>query len=255
MCMTDSSGSVQISTCTNASDQNWTVKSNGKIKINGLCLDTAGEGTSTGTDVDVATCGSSKTQVWTQLAGNTLANQASGLCVTDPSSSTTSGTVLQIATCSTGTTNQVWPLPGAAAPASLTPTGPAYSKELQSDTQPPCLTDVRGSTAPGTDVELETCTGGYTQNVTVESNGNLKLNGLCIDTAGEATVSGTAVVLNTCGSSPTQLWTQQGPGQTLENQGAPGMCLDAPSATKNTTLEIAACSSGSQSQQWWLPSM
>jgi hypothetical protein len=243
--------SVGFSTCTNAPEQNWTVQPDGNVEVNGLCLDTAGQATASGTKVVVGTCGSSATQVWTQGTGNTLINQAANLCLDDPGSSTTNGTVLDIATCSGGT-NQVWPLPAAPLPASLTPTGPAYSAMIPSSQQPGCLTDTGNSTTPGTAVEMSTCEGTAGQVAAATSGGNIKLRGLCMDTAGEATASGTKVVLNTCSSSTTQVWTP-GNAHTLKNE-ASGLCLAITSVANGANPDIVACTTQT-TQQWHLPAM
>jgi len=258
MCVDDTGDSstpgtdVEFATCTNAPEQNWTVESDGNVKVNGLCLDTAGQATASGTKVVVGSCGSSTTQVWTQGTGNTLTNKAANLCLDDPGSSTTNGTVLEIATC-TGGENQVWPLPGAPAPASLTPAGPVSSQVNQSSTQPGCINAGSG-TAPGTAVQMATCIGSAQQNATIESNGNIEIEGQCLDTAGEATASGTGVVLNTCGAGTTQVWTQ-GTGHSLINKAA-GLCLNADGSTNTgTLLDIAACSSSVATQGWRLPAV
>lgn len=189
--------------------------------------------------------------MWTQGAGNTLVNKASSLCLTDPSSSTTNGQALDLATC-TGAANQVWPLPTAPEPSSLIPDGPVYSPQFTSggsSGQPLCLTE------SGTAVELTECVGGTSMQVSVESNGHLEINGLCLDTAGQGKGNGTAVVLDTCGTSTTQVWTQASPGQTVANQGAAGMCLNPPSVKSGTDLDIGTCSSSSNTEKWRLPTM
>jgi len=259
MCVDDAGDSiipgatVDFATCDNAPEQNWTVQSDGNIEVNGLCLDTAGEAVTTGTDADLNTCSSTATtQVWTQGTGNTLVNSAAGLCLTDPGSSTTSGTILTITACGT-TSNQVWPLPAAPAPASLTPAGPLYSADIPSSSQPSCLTDTGDSKKPGTAAEMSSCYGGTAQTSAIESNGNIEIQGLCLDTAGEATVSGTQVVLNTCGTSATQVWTP-GTGHTLVNQGS-GLCLNASSITNGAPLSIATCSASAATQRWRLPAL
>jgi hypothetical protein len=245
--------SVEFSTCTNAPEQNWTVQADGNVEVNGLCLDTVGQATASGTKVDVNTCGTSATQVWAQGTGNTLVNSAAGLCLDDPGSSTTSGTVLDIATC-TGGANQVWPLPAVPAPASLTPSGPVSSADLQSSTQPSCLTNTGDSNVSGTAAEMSTCVGGAGQVAAIESAGAIEMRGLCLDTVGGATASGTQVVLNTCTSATTQVWTH-GSGNTLVNKGS-GLCLNADGSTANgTLLDIATCSASVKTQGWHLPAM
>jgi hypothetical protein len=258
MCVDDAGDSttagspVEFETCTNAAEQNWTVQSGGNIEVNGLCLDTAGQATPSGTKVEVNTCGSSATQVWTQGTGNTLINKASGLCLTDPSASTTDGTVLDITACSAGT-DQVWPLPSAPPPASLTPTGTIYSADEHSIAQPACITDNGNSKTSGTAAIMSSCYGSPAMEATIESNGNIEIDGLCLDTAGEATASGTQVVLNTCGTSATQIWTQ-GSGYELNNSGAAGLCLNISSPDNGSTIDIASCTD-QNTQQWRLPTV
>jgi Ricin-type beta-trefoil lectin domain/Domain of unknown function (DUF5122) beta-propeller len=258
MCVDDAGDSttagspVEFETCTNAAEQNWTVQSGGNIEVNGLCLDTAGQATASGTKVEVNTCGSSATQVWTQGTGNTLINKASGLCLTDPSASTTAGTVLDITACSAGT-DQVWPLPSAPPPASLTPTGTIYSADEHSIAQPACITDNGNSKTSGTAAIMSSCYGSPAMEATIESNGNIEIDGLCLDTAGEATASGTQVVLNTCGTSATQVWTQ-GSGYELNNSGAAGLCLNISSPENGSTMDIASCTD-QNTQQWRLPTV
>lgn len=257
LCVDDPGGNstagtlVQAGTCDNDPGQNWTVQPSGKVVVsNGLCLDTVGEATTSGTTVDVNTCGSSRTQDWAQSAGNTLVNSASGLCLNYPGSLTKPTVAnLTIVTCSSGAVNQVWPLPAAPAPASLTPVGPVSSQELQSSTQPACLTDSSGS------LDMSTCVGGSAQEATIQADGNVEVQGLCLDTAGEATASGTAAVLSTCGSETTQVWTQPGgPGTTLVNKAA-GLCLNISSAANGSGADITTCSSSTTGQRWWLPAM
>jgi Ricin-type beta-trefoil lectin domain len=252
MCVDDTGDSstpgttVEFSTCTNGTEQNWTVQSNGNITVNGLCLDTVGEGTASGTKVDVNTCGSSATQVWAQGAGNTLVNEGSKLCLDDPSSSTTNGTVLNITTCSGGA-NQVWPLPAAPVPASLTPSGAISLGAVQSNSQPACVQDTSTGTAPGAAVDVWTCYDDAAQNATIESNGTLQIRGLCLDT------SSGSVVLNTCSGASSQVWTP-GTDYTLVNQ-ASGLCLYASSSANGTDLATATCSPTNTEQQWRLPAV
>jgi Ricin-type beta-trefoil lectin domain len=237
---------VELITCTNDNEQNWTVNPGGTIGVNGLCLDTQGGGTAAGTPVVVDTCGGAPTEVWQQGTGNTLVNQgASGLCLTDPGSSTTSGTGLQIVTC-TGSSGQVWPLPVAPAPPPPPPAGPFYSQLVNGDNVP-CL---KYSAAT---VVLTKCTGAPPQTWTAESNGTFQINGKCLDTVGEGTSPGTLTGLATCNGSSTQAWTVE-PDYTVRNQ-ASGLCLDVPGgiATFGLQLDIATCVPGVNYQKWRVP--
>jgi hypothetical protein len=99
---------------------------------------------------------------------------------------------------------------------------------------------------------MSTCEGCSGSIATIEPGGNIKLKGLCMDTAGEATASGTKIVLNTCSSSTTQVWTP-GNAHTLKNE-ASGLCLAVTSAVNGVNPDIIACTTQT-TQQWRLPAM
>ena len=244
MCLDDpgdssaSGTTVDMSTCTNGAGQNWTVQPGGTITINGLCLDTSG------TKVVVDTCSGTTSQQWAQGTGNKLVNQAAGQCLDDPGSSTKNGTALDVVTC-TGGNGQVWPLPAAPVPASLTPAGPVAASVPLPTSQPACLQDT--GTTPGTAVEVWLCYDNQAQHASIEANNTIQLDGLCLDT------SGSQVVLNTCSGATSQTWTPS-TGHTLVNK-ASGLCLNAPSQTNGTALTTATCSSTNKNQQWWLPAV
>jgi Ricin-type beta-trefoil lectin domain/Domain of unknown function (DUF5122) beta-propeller len=259
MCVDDADDSsaagnpVQLSTCQNIPEQNWTVASGGTIQINGLCLDTADGGTAAGTPAVVNPCDGASTQTWTQGPANALVNQASGLCLADPGASVTDSTPLQILACDGGV-EQNWPLPVAPAPPPPPATGPLASVLNKSDTDVPCMTNVKGT------AELLTCDGLSTQNWTMQSDGSVQNQGLCLDTAGAGTAAGTLVVADSCDGASTQVWAQGAadpgsPGSTLVNQGAAGMCLDDPGSVNanNTQLQITTCGNGLAAESWLLP--
>lgn len=237
---------VDMATCTNGAGQNWTVQSNGTITLGGLCLDNPSS-----SNVALDACSGGSSQVWAQGTGNTLVNSASGLCLNDPGSLTSpkSGTVLNAATCGGGV-NQVWPLPAAPIPSSLTPAGPLSVQVPSSKAQPACLTDTSNSKTSGAATEMSTCEDLPAQDASIGNDGTIKINGLCLDT------SGTNVVLNTCSGASSQVWTPgtASRGHTLVNK-ATGQCLYASSQTKGTALTTAACSSTTVGQEWWLPAV
>jgi hypothetical protein len=244
MCVDDPGNSsasgtaVDLSTCTNGAGQNWTGQPGSTITINGLCLDTSGS------RVVVDTCSGATSQQWAQGTGNRLVNQAAGQCLDDPGSSTKNGTALDVATCSGGI-GQVWPLPAAPIPSSLTPAGPVAASVPSPTAQPACLQDT--GTAPGTAVELWTCYDNQAQHASIEAGNAIQINGLCLDT------SSSQVVLNTCSGATSQAWTPS-TGHTLVNQ-ASGLCLNAASQANGTGLTTATCSSANKNQQWWLPAV
>jgi hypothetical protein len=259
MCVDDATDSsaagnpVQLSTCENTGEQNWTVEPDGEIQINGLCLDTADGATAAGALTVINPCDGDGSQVWTQGLGNALVNEASGLCLADPNESVTNGTQLQIQPCDGGI-EQSWPLPTAPAPPSPPATGSLSSVLQQSTGNVPCMTDV------GNAAELLTCEGHQSQNWTMELDGTIQVNGLCLDTDNGGTTAGTLIVVNPCDGASTETWTQgaanpDSAGNDLVNQGAAGMCLDDPGSVTNqfTQLQISACQSGLASENWLLP--
>ena len=147
----------------------------------------------------------------------------------------------------------MWPLPSAPAPASLVPTGPVFSTANSSSTQPLCVSVAGNSHTSGAAGQAATCIGGSGMAATAEPNGNIEINGLCLDTAGEATASGTPIALNTCSGSATQVWTR-GTGYQLRNSGAGGLCLAETSAANGAALDITTCSAAT-TEQWRLPVM
>ncbi|MEU9992460.1 ricin-type beta-trefoil lectin domain protein [Streptomyces sp. NPDC048045] len=99
-------------------------------------------------------------------------------------------------------------------------------------------------------VEVNTCSGSASaQKWAINTDGTVKAGNLCLDTAGNATASGTGVVADTCSSDATQKWRTTATG-TLVNAAKSTMCLtdSGGSATKGTQLTLATC--GGKGQTW-----
>jgi Ricin-type beta-trefoil lectin domain len=115
LCVDDQSGStsnsnpVQVVTCDNSAEQQWSVGAGNTVQIFNMCLDVNGGGTTDGTTVDLYTCNSTGAQVWQPQSNNTLVNPQSGKCLDDTAFGG-SGTQLQIWDCGGGP-NQQWTLP------------------------------------------------------------------------------------------------------------------------------------------------
>jgi hypothetical protein len=255
MCVDDANDSstpgstIDLATCDNSVQQNWTMGSGQTVQINGLCLDTQSGGTSPGTSVVLGTCDGASSQVWTQGSGDTVINQASGLCLNDPGSSTSNGTVLDIDNCS-GALSQSWPLPVAPAPPAPPANGPVYNTQVQSNKGEPCLTDAKGVLSQGNPIQIQSCIGRTFQNWTMEPDGTIKFSNHCMDTSNGGTLPGTPVVLDKCTGTSSQVW-RPGANRSLVNQ-ASGLCLNEPSLSNGSAVDISGCSGGS-SQAWWLP--
>ncbi|WP_042452768.1 chitinase [Streptacidiphilus jiangxiensis] len=116
LCLDDRSAStanfnpVQVYTCNGTAAQQWTVGSDGTLRVLGKCLDVNGGGTADGTAVDLYDCNGTGAQVWQPQSNGSLLNPQSGRCLDDTNWSTTPGTQSQIWACS-GNANQQWTLP------------------------------------------------------------------------------------------------------------------------------------------------
>ncbi|MEU2334794.1 ricin-type beta-trefoil lectin domain protein [Streptomyces sp. NPDC013172] len=106
---------VRTYTCNASASQNWTIGTDGTVKVLGtMCLDTTGNATTAGTLLVIDTCSSDTTQKWKVTNTGTLVSNAnSAMCVTDPGASATIRTQLTIATC--GSAGQTWTTAGTGA--------------------------------------------------------------------------------------------------------------------------------------------
>ncbi|WP_328723481.1 polymorphic toxin-type HINT domain-containing protein [Streptomyces sp. NBC_00247] len=112
LCIDDANASVtpgakvRVYTCNASAAQNWTISTDGTVKVLGVCLDTTGNATTAGTLVVLDTCSADATQKWKVATDGTLVNNAkTTMCLTDPAAAA-SGTQLTLATC--GSTGQKW---------------------------------------------------------------------------------------------------------------------------------------------------
>jgi hypothetical protein len=100
---------VQLSTCSGAASQRWTIHSDGTIRTGGFCMDAAWAGTSNGTRVQVARCSGNKAQLFDLNGAADLVNLPADKCADVVDHKTASGTPIQIWSC-TGASNQKWTL-------------------------------------------------------------------------------------------------------------------------------------------------
>ena len=99
---------IDIYACNGSGAQNWTSNSNGTLEVLGNCLDVTGNGTTSGTLVELEPCSSSTAgEIWHAGSNGSWVNPNSGMCLDDPSSTTTQGTQVQIYGCN-GTDAQSW---------------------------------------------------------------------------------------------------------------------------------------------------
>ncbi|WP_327064721.1 GDSL-type esterase/lipase family protein [Kitasatospora sp. NBC_01302] len=115
-----------------------------------------------------------------------------------------------------------------------------------------CLEDAGGSTANGTAVVLDDCAGSAAQNVQIQDDGTVLVNGECLAAAGGGTTDGTALVVAACDGSTGQQWEQD--GAELRNP-ASGRCLDDPNAaTADGTAQVLwDCNATGTAEKWAFP--
>ena len=204
----------------------------------------------------LAWCDGSTAQQWAYHEGGffvhyELQNEANlGLCIDLPGGNPTLGRQMQDYTCN-GTSAQQWNgfgISSGASTALVTNDGTIHSG-FSGD----CL-DAYGSSGgafPGQIAAINTCNGNPAQHWRAWSDSTVTIWGLCLDTVGGGTASGTKVVLNFCNGAATERWAQE--GNALVNV-ASGLCLDDPGANTNpgTQVQIWTCNQ-TQAQTWLLP--
>jgi hypothetical protein len=242
---TTSGNKVDIYTCnTDSGAQDWTVESDGTIRIQGKCLDNSHSGTASNNPVDLYACNGTGAQQWRPRYPDELENPETGKCLNDPSSNTTNGTQLVIYTCNQ-TGAQDWFLPYST---------PTSTGEVTSGISGKCLDNSHAGTAAGNVVDLYACNGGSgSQEWTVEADGTIQILGMCLDDSHSGTANGTLVDLYTCNGTGAQQWRPQSDGSLLNP--ATGKCLDDPhsNTTDGTQLDIYTCNE-TDAQVWTLPS-
>ncbi|MFD8261049.1 arabinofuranosidase catalytic domain-containing protein [Streptomyces griseoluteus] len=91
---------VQLWDCQTWSvDQHWFHRSDSSLSTLGRCLDINGNGTASGTQVELWDCNGAGGQKWEQQADGSLRNPQSGRCLDAPDGTTANGTRLRIWDC------------------------------------------------------------------------------------------------------------------------------------------------------------
>jgi hypothetical protein len=117
-----------------------------------------------------------------------------------------------------------------------------------------CLDVPGGSTANGTQLQLNDCTGATNQAWTYTSGKQLQVYGnKCLDANGRGTTNGTAVIIWDCNGQANQQWNVNSNGTITGVES--GLCVDANGAgTGNGTKIILWACNGGANQQWSLRS-
>jgi hypothetical protein len=234
---------IDVWACNGSAGQNWTIGSDGTVRINGKCLAVKDGGTLNGSKAVLLTCDASGAQQWRPGAGGQLVNPRSGRCLDDPGASSTNGTQLDIWDC-LGKANEQWTPPYAVP----TSTGPVTSQHKAAL----CVDDKAGSTVNGAAIQIYTCNGSASQKLTIAPDGTLRIQGKCLDVPGYGTANGTKIDLWSCVGQTNEQWRVLGNGALVNPES--GRCLDDPgsSTTPGTRLDIWDCLYSSN-ELWNLP--
>lgn len=232
---------VQEYSCNQNSGQAWTINNDGTVQVYQKCLDTAGDGTSSGTKVTIDTCDGDAQQQWQTGANHSLVNLAANKCLQNPGSPGFTGYQLQIEPCD-GSQAQMWiePFNGNPPVGRISPVSNASS----------CLDNKGGNTSDGNPIDLITCPSGYQAEVswTLADDGTLQVQGKCMD----LTSAQNGAWLQACNGAQSQQWvinptTTSGTSAQLVNLQT-GSCL----AASGTAIQVNACN-GASAQNWYLP--
>ncbi|RKN45305.1 ThuA domain-containing protein [Micromonospora endolithica] len=101
---------IQIWTCNNGANQQWTVTPGSTIKALNKCLDVNGGASADGTRIQLWTCTGGAAQNWSAQPDGSLRNPQTGKCLDISNNSATDGQAVHLWTCHGGA-NQKWTLP------------------------------------------------------------------------------------------------------------------------------------------------
>ncbi|WP_406204347.1 ricin-type beta-trefoil lectin domain protein [Kitasatospora sp. NBC_01560] len=135
-------------------------------------------------------------------------------------------------------------------PFAVSPSAPGTAEVLRSGVNAGmCVDDAGSATGPDNPVQLYGCNGTAAQQVSVGTDGTLRVLGGCLTAQGAGTGNGTKIVYRACDGTPSQIW-----APTADNRyyhPASTRCLDLPgwNAVNGNQLQLWDCHTGA-SQQW-----
>jgi Ricin-type beta-trefoil lectin domain/Putative Ig domain len=240
-CLQSPSGSkVEITNCIPGSTENWTVATDGTIRVRGGCLDISGSSGYLGKSVILARCNGSVREKWAQGTRGLIVNPASGLCLTDPNGSSRNGTVPTMASCKVTAAKQ-WNLP--ALPV-LAPVGGF------------CADDYFSLGYDGSKVDLFSCNGTRGQAWLFKQDGTIRQSQyplVCLTVHGTLGKAGVKVLLYKCQKNDKQqAWTVTSAGGLSSEISLGGVCLGIPALTSpnGTGLVTAKCGKTNPTVLW-----
>jgi hypothetical protein len=200
-----------------------------------MCLNDAGNRSANGTPVQVWSCDSRRSEVWTVVQDETI--QIHGKCLSVAGRRVNSdGAKIVLSTC-TGSPSQRWSnLNG------------NLGNQASGQGAVRCLTDPRGSMRDGTQLQIWACNTGGDAEWTAPAGPILSLvPGKCVDDRGNQSAAGTAIQIWTCNGRAAQKWTVR-PGLGILIH---GKCLGTrhDRTAAGTPVRLEPCD-GSMSQSW-----
>jgi hypothetical protein len=185
---TGNNAPITVATCTGASTQSWSHRSNGALVNAGRCLDVPNANTTPGAvQLQLYDCNASGAQVWKLPPG--AATGPGGLCLDVPNASPASGTGIQIYGCN-GSDAQRWSAPG----------------DQTIRTLGKCLDVANSGTANGTAVQLWDCDGTGAQTWVTRADGTWQnpQSGRCLDDPNNNQKAGDALRIWDCNTTAAQ---------------------------------------------------
>ncbi|HUC24655.1 MAG TPA: ricin-type beta-trefoil lectin domain protein [Streptosporangiaceae bacterium] len=237
---------IQIFWCDGKTNsQKWNVNSNGTITVgnnSGYCMETKAGGTANGTDVVLYACNGFTRQQWRMMSNGEIVGEVSGKCLDSQEIQPSNALVIEPCTDSD---LQQWTTPYSR---------PSGTGEISSqDYSGQCMDNAGSKLASDNVIDIYTCDAGTdSQEWTVAANGSVEIGGSYCADGGVNSSGDLSAVLQPCDSNydGEQEWIAESDGA-LYNTGLDS-CLDAPSGTNKTQLQIDACN-GTSDQSWNLP--
>jgi hypothetical protein len=222
--------------------------------IDDMCMDDTGDASTSGTKIQIWSCGGDAAQQWTVESNGTMQNNGKCLALVTPTSGPIPlGTKIQLWACLAGDTNQQWHVQPQHA------NSPNPGVELVNGTTGYCLEN-DGGTTDGTQLELETCNGDSDQDWTLPYRGPGTDNWLvssyppsgstplCADNFHGNSTVGNVVDVYTCNANPaSESWLLDTDGTIRIN----GLCVDTSgqATTAGTAIDLNNCN-GQDPEVW-----
>jgi Ricin-type beta-trefoil lectin domain/Putative Ig domain len=221
--------------------EQWTLASDGTIRVHGLCLEAAGTGAYLNRGVRLWPCAAAGTvprETWLTGTEGELGNAGSGLCLSDTRVVAINGTGPVLVACGLRR-GQIWTPP---------------AERLLSALSGTCADDLHSAGTNGNVIDMYGCNGTASQSWAVEPDATLRMFGnSCITVRGPIGRLASRIELWTCipGDSA-QKWTLVRGGTLNGEIEQAGVCLAVPTMTSaaGSQLRTAPCTATDPRVHW-----